>query len=67
MLSNVVYIGVRRFHDIEIQNNHPALIDGKRSDAVQRLLTERKGITTPHEDGGRFLFTSLLRCGSAVP
>jgi hypothetical protein len=32
-------------------------------DAVQRRLVERRTSTTPHQDGGDFVFTSLVKCG----
>ncbi len=65
-LANVTYTGLYRWNDIEIPNNHPAIIDAETWGRVQVLLGERKRRTTPHTDGGGFLFTSLLRCGKCA-
>jgi len=62
-LKNPAYVGTFRWNDIEIPNNHPAIIDVADFATVQRLLGERQTVTTPKRDGGDFLFTSLLRCG----
>ncbi len=62
-LINPAYVGVFKWNEIEIHDNHPAIIDVVTFERVQRLLGERQGRTTPHEGGGGFLFTGLLRCG----
>ena len=62
-LKNPAYNGTFRWNDIEIRDNHPAIIDVADFETVQRLLGERQAVTTPKRDGGDFLFTSLLRCG----
>jgi len=76
ILSNVAYVGTFRWGDkqlgkynqfdddaIIIENNHPAIIDRPTFDEVQRRLPRRKRRTTPHQDGGGFVFTGMLRCG----
>jgi Recombinase zinc beta ribbon domain/Recombinase len=45
------------------ENHHPAMIDRETFDAVQERMSERKHITTPHKNGGKFLFTGLVYCG----
>jgi hypothetical protein len=62
-LKNPAYVGIYRWRDIEIRDNHPAIIDMETFETVQRLLGERKPKTTPKRDGGGYLFTGLLRCG----
>ena len=62
-LINPAYVGTFRWDDIEIKDNHPAIISQADFDTVQRLLVERQKVTTPKRDGGEFLFTSILRCG----
>ena len=62
-LTNPAYAGIFQWNDIEIRDNHPAIIDGETFETVQRLLSERQTKTTPKQDGGGFLFTGLLRCG----
>lgn len=47
-----------------IEDHHEAIIEPTLFDAVQRMLPERKQRTTPKRDGGEFLFTKLLRCGT---
>ena len=44
-----------------IENNHPAIIDQRTFDAVQRRLVERRTATTPHQDGGGFVFTGIVQ------
>ena len=54
---------------VVIPNNHPALIDESVFEEVQRRLSQRKGRSSPHRNGGNFIFTGLLRCdhcGSAM-
>jgi len=76
VLTNVAHIGTfkwgaeksgkyNRFDGdaIIIPNNHPAIIDAATFAEVQRRLPARQRSTTPHQDGGGFVFTSLLRCG----
>jgi site-specific DNA recombinase len=48
---------------IVIPNNHPAIIDQQTFEAAQERLRKRRLRTTPHANGGEFLFTGLLRCG----
>lgn len=62
-LKNPVYAGIFRWDDIEIPDNHPAIVSTEDWETAQRLLAERKTKTTPKQDGGGFLFTGLLRCG----
>jgi len=62
-LTNSAYAGIFRWNDIEIKDNHPAIVSTEDWETVQRLLAERKTKTTPKKDGGGFLFTGLLRCG----
>ena len=62
-LTNPAYAGNFRWNDIEIRDNHPAIIDLATSETVQRLLAERQRKTTPKRDGGDFLFTGIVRCG----
>jgi DNA invertase Pin-like site-specific DNA recombinase len=63
LLSNVAYVGIYRRHGVEIRDAHPAVIDRELFDRVQGLLAQRKRQTTPHEGGGDFLLTGLIRCG----
>ncbi len=63
-LRNINYTG--RFfwnNEIEIPDNHPPIIDAETFAKVQRRLGEQQQQTTPHTNGGSFLFTGLLRCG----
>lgn len=46
-----------------IENNHPAIIEAITFDQAQRRLVKRRTATTPHQDGGGFVFTGLCRCG----
>jgi len=62
-LTNVAYVGTFRWNEIEMPNHHPAIIDAADFDMVQQMLGERKRLTTPRQDGGGFLFTSMLFCG----
>ncbi|MCH7686169.1 MAG: recombinase family protein [Planctomycetes bacterium] len=48
---------------IVIPENHPAIIDQQDFDDVQVRLSARKRRTTPHQNGGKFVLTGLLRCG----
>ena len=48
---------------IFFRDHHPALIDRPAFQQVQQRLNERQTMTTPHRDGGGFLFSKLLRCG----
>lgn len=63
-LRNINYTG--RFfwnNEIEIPDNHPAIIDAETFAKAQVRLREQQHQTTPHTNGGSFLFTGLLRCG----
>jgi DNA invertase Pin-like site-specific DNA recombinase len=62
-LTNVAYVGVFKWNELELRNNHPAIIDRDTFANVQRLLNERQTVTTPKQNGGGFLLTSLLKCG----
>jgi len=62
-LTNITYIGMYRWADIEIPGNHPAIIDAETWAQVQLRLGERKHRTTPHTNGGGFLFSGLVGCG----
>jgi hypothetical protein len=48
---------------ILFRNHHPAIIQRPTFEQVQQRLNERQTMTTPHRDGGGFLFSKLLRCG----
>ena len=48
---------------IVFRDHHPAIIDRQTFDQVQRRLAERRTVTTPHRNGGGFIFSKLLRCG----
>jgi DNA invertase Pin-like site-specific DNA recombinase len=48
---------------ILFRDHHPAIIDRPTFEQVRRRLNERQTMTTPHRDGGGFLFSKLLRCG----
>ena len=75
MLAREVYTGDFRWGDrqrgkystaevVFIPKNHPAIIDRKTFDAVQRRRAERKtGCSTPHTGGGGYVLGGLLRCG----
>jgi site-specific DNA recombinase len=63
MLVNKAYVGTFDRCGVTIQNNHPAIIDAATFATVQRLLVERKPLTTPVFGGGDYLFTGLIRCG----
>lgn len=76
ILRNVAYIGTYRWGDgaagkyssyngepIVLENHFPAIIDRKSFDAVQQRLAERKTATTPHKNGGKFVFSGLCWCG----
>jgi DNA invertase Pin-like site-specific DNA recombinase len=45
------------------ENHHEAIIDRGTFERVQSRLKQRQQITTPHRNGGKFLFTSLAYCG----
>ncbi len=62
-LLNPAYAGIFRWKDIEILDNHPAIISVADFERVQQLLSARQRQTTPKQDGGGFLFTRLLKCG----
>lgn len=75
ILTNRAYLGEYRWGDrrtgkyhhaddlVVIPDNHPAMIDPTTFDAVQRRLVERRTATTPHQDGGGFVFTGICQCG----
>ena len=63
ILRNPAYAGIFKWQDIEIPNNHPAIIDGETFEAVQRRLSERQKNTTPHHNGGEYILSGILRCG----
>lgn len=48
---------------IVIAGAHPAIIDAATFDRAAKQLHDRRRLSTPHADGGRFLLTGLLRCG----
>jgi site-specific DNA recombinase len=48
---------------ILFRDHHPAIIQRPTFEQVQQRLNERQSMTTPHRDGGGFVFTKLLRCG----
>lgn len=62
-LTNPAYVGTFKWNELELRNNHPAIIERATFANVQRLLDERQTVTTPKENGGEFLLTSLLKCG----
>jgi site-specific DNA recombinase len=62
-LTNITYTGLYRWQEVEIPGNHPAIITPADFAQVQLYLDERKRRTTPHLNGGIFLFTGLVRCG----
>ena len=62
-LSNSTYVGTFKRNELELANNHPAIITRAEFDNVQRLLTERQTATTPKPSGGEFLLTGILKCG----
>lgn len=62
-LVNVAYIGTFQWCDVEMPSHHPAIIDAETFATVQRLLGERKRMTTPTTDGGDWLLTGMVRCG----
>jgi hypothetical protein len=51
---------------VVFRDHHSAIIDRETFDKVQRRLKERRKATTPHRDGGRFLFSGILRCGKCA-
>ena len=76
ILRNRAYLGEYRFGTVRsgkyhqvgedmvvIPNNHPALIDRTLFDKVQRRLPSRRKATTPHADGGDYVFTGICQCG----
>lgn len=46
-----------------LENNHPAIVDVETFERVQARLAARKTSTTPHRNGGEYLFTRLVHCG----
>jgi site-specific DNA recombinase len=48
---------------IVFENTHEALIDRATFVRVRQKLEARRDQSTPHRNGGGFLFTGLLRCG----
>jgi len=62
-LTNPAYVGTFKWNELELQGNHPAIIERGDFDTVQRLLSERQAATTPKQRGGGFLLTSILKCG----
>jgi DNA invertase Pin-like site-specific DNA recombinase len=63
ILRNPAYIGTYRHRDVELPGHHPAIVDVDTFNRIGRLLDERQTNTTPHQGGGGFLFSGLLRCG----
>ena len=49
---------------IVAEGTHPPLITRQEHDQVKEILASRKAThSTPHKNGGRFVFSNLLRCG----
>ncbi len=48
---------------IFLKDNHPAIITKAQYWNVQAKLRANKSCTTPHANGGNFLFSGLLHCG----
>lgn len=46
-----------------IPNHHEPLIEPARFKKVQQMLDERKSRTTPIQNGGQYVFTSIVWCG----
>lgn len=45
-----------------VRDNHPAIVERKLFDSVQAMFSHRKRASTPHQSGGSFVLTGLLRC-----
>ena len=60
-IQNEKYIGVLKWHNIRIENCHPAIIDKETFDAAQRIA---KDAYTPHSSKSEiYSLTSKLVCG----
>ncbi len=48
---------------IVFKSHFQGIIDQQTFDTVQQRLRQRRTKTTPHRNGGKYLFTGILRCG----